>query len=280
MVSPRAKRAAVHHLIDALGLSQRFACRVVGLSRSTFQQPHPSQSPQDPDAGLRTWLCQYAKDHPRWGYRRAHHDARAAGWMVNHKKTQRLWVEEGLRVPQRHRRKRVGTSTAGNTVKAEAPDDVWGIDFQFDRVEDGQALKVCSIIDEHTRESLGGLTRTSITGQRVIDLIDGIATTRGYPLVLRCDNGPEFICEAIAEWAKDKIGLDFIPPGTPWNNGYVESFHARQRDECLNINSFYSVLQARVVIADWNHEYNHVRRHSSLGYKTPIEYAQGCTHRR
>jgi len=280
MVSPRAKRAAVAHLIDQMGVSQRFACKVVGLARSTFATAHPDQTPTDPDAGLRTWLCAYAKKHPRWGYRRAHHDARAAGWRVNHKKTQRLWREEGLRVPQRHRRKRVGCSTADGQVRAQAPDDVWGIDFQFDRVEDGQLLKVCSIVDEHTRESLGGLTSTSITGEHVIALIDQIAAVRGYPLVLRSDNGPEFVCDAIADWAKHRIGLVFIPPGTPWNNGYVESFHARQRDECLNINSFYSVLHAKVVIGDWNHEYNHVRRHSSLNYKTPIEYAATCTHRR
>ena len=280
MVSPRAKRVATEHLIATMGVWVRFACRVVGLSRSTFAVPHPDQTPEDADARLRTWLCAYAKKHPRWGYRRAHHDARAQGWVVNHKKTQRLWREEGLRVPQRRRRKRVGASTAAGQVTAVSPDHVWGIDFQFDRVEDGQALKVCSIIDEHTRESLGGLTGTSITGERVITLIDQIAAIRGYPLVLRSDNGPEFVCDAIADWAKNRIGLAFIPPGTPWNNGYVESFHARQRDECLNINSFYSVLHAKVVIADWNHEYNHVRRHSSLNYKTPIEYARDCTHRK
>ena len=123
----------------------------------------------------------------------------------------------------------MGCSTAGEQVTAAAPDDVWGIDFQFDRVEDGQPLKVCSIVDEHTRESLGGLTGTSITGERVIALIDQIAAVRGYPLVLRSDDGPEFVCDAIA---------------------------------------------------DWNHQYNHVRRHSSLNYKTPIEYARDCTHRK
>ena len=157
---------------------------------------------------------------------------------------------------------------------------MWGIDFQFDRVEDGQALKACSVDDEHTRESLGGLTGTSVTGERVIALTDLIAAVRGYPLVLRSDSGPESVCDAIADRAKGRIALAFIPPGTPWNNGYVESFHARQRGECLDINSFYSVLHAKAIIADWNHEYNHVRRHSSLNYKTPIEHAQTCTHRR
>jgi transposase InsO family protein len=135
-----AKSDERSHLIDSPGVSTRFACRVVGLARSTFASPHPDQTGQDPDAGLRTWLCVYAKQHPRWGYRRAHHDARAEGWVVNHKKTQRLWREEGLRVPQRRRRKRIGSSTAADQVTAHGPDDMWGIDFQFDRVEDGQAL--------------------------------------------------------------------------------------------------------------------------------------------
>ena len=110
-------------------------------------------------------------------------------------------------------------------------------------------------------------------------LIESLAVTRGYPKVLRSDNGPEFVCDAVAEWAQNRMGLIFIPPGQPWRNGYVESFHARQRDECLNINSFYSLLHAQVLIADWNKEYNTIRRHSSLGYKTPVEYAKDCTHR-
>jgi len=133
--------------------------------------------------------------------------------------------------------------------------------------------------DEHTRESLGGLTKFSITGEGVIALIESIAATRGYPKVLRSDNHPEFLCDAVAEWARTRMGLIFIPPGQPWRNGCVESFHARGRDECLNINSFYSLLHAQVVIADWNKEYNTIRRHSSLGCKTPVEYAQDCTHR-
>ena len=213
-MSPRVKRAAVAHLIDQMGVSQRFACKVVGLARSVFASAHPDQTSADPDAGLRTWLCAYAKAHPRWGYRRAHHDARAAGWRVNHKKTQRLWREEGLRVPQRHRRKRIGCSTVG-AVTAQAPDDVWGIDFGFDRVEDGQVLKVCSIVDEHTRESLGGLTITSITGEHVIALIDQIAAVRGYPLVLRSDNAPgvRLRCDRRLGQTPDRAGVH--PTGHP-----------------------------------------------------------------
>jgi transposase InsO family protein len=277
MVSPREKRAAAHHLIEVMDLSERKACQVVGLGRSTYRTPPAGQLPTDPDAGFRSWLCSYAKTHPRWGYRRAHADARAEGWHVNHKKTQRIWREEGLRVPQRRRRKRHGSSTAGETVAAAYANHVWAIDFQNDRVEDGRAFKVASIVDEHTRESLDGTVDHSITGEDVVSILERIAAVRGYPAVLRMDNGPEFVSNAVARWAEQRVGLVFIPPGQPWKNGYVESFHARQRDECLNINHFTSLLHAKVEIADWNHEYNHVRQHSSLGYRTPAEYAATCT---
>lgn len=164
MVSPRAKRAAVHQLITELGLSQRQACRVAELPRSTFRRPLANQTPADPDAGLRTWLCTFAKAHPRWGYRQAHAHARAYGWCVNHKKTQRLWREEGLRVPKKRRRKRRGTSTGQAPVKAAYPHHVWAIDFQADHLEDGTGFKIASIIDEHTRLVLDDTVDVFITG--------------------------------------------------------------------------------------------------------------------
>ncbi len=167
----------------------------------------------DPDAGLRAWLRDWAKSHPRQGFRRAYHDARGEGWAVNHKKVQRLWRDEGLRVPQRRRRKRLGDSTV-TAVSADAPNRVWAVDFQFDATENGRP-------------------------------------------VLRCDNGPELACSAMADWAGERVGLAFIPPGRPWRNGYIESFNGRLRDECLNINSFWSIAQARVVISDWKSDYNH-----------------------
>jgi len=136
-----------------------------------------------------------------------------------------------------------------------------------------------SIVDEHTRECLGGLVDRSITGDRLIDELDHLAAQRGYPAVLRCDNGPELACEAMADWAGQRVGLAFIPPGQPWRNGYIESFNSRVRDECLNINMFWSLTQARVVITDWKDDYNQRRRHSSLGYQAPAVYAAACTHR-
>lgn len=269
----------MEHLIRVMGVSERFACRVTGQNRTTQRRPPAAATPADPDAGLRIWLRGWAKTHPRRGFRPAYHDARAEGWLVNHKKLQRLWREEGLRIPQRRRRKRTGTSTVPIIPPADKPDAVWAVDFQFDSTTDGRPVKIATIVDEHTRECLGGLVERSITGDDLIDELDRIALTRGYPGVLRCDNGPELACDAMAEWARERVGLAFIPPGEPWRNGYVESFNSRIRDECLNINIFWSLAQARVVISDWKEDYNHRRRHSSLGYQAPAVYAAACTHR-
>jgi len=267
----------VHQLQRMLGVSERFACRVTGQHRATQRHPPVSTRPEDLDAALREWLRAWAKDHPRRGFRPAYHDARAEGWNVNHKKLQRLWREEGLRVSQRRRRKRHGISTAPQ-VSADAPDQVWAADFQFDVTTDGRPIKIVSIIDEHTRESLGDLVERSITAEELINELERLVVDRGaHPAVLRCDNGPELACAAMADWAARRVGLHFIPPGEPWRNGYVESFNSRIRDECLNINSFWSLAQARVVISDWKYQYNHCR-HSALGYRTPAEYAAVCRH--
>jgi putative transposase len=194
---------------------------------------------------LRAWLRAYAKDHPRRGFRPAYHDARGEGWQVNHKNIQRLWRDEGLRVPRRRRRRRHGTSTATDTVTADAPDRVWAADFQFDATADGRPIKIVSIVDEHTRECLGGLVERSITGKDLIAELDHLGAQRGgYPAVLRCDNGPEFAFAAMGEWAGEHVGLHFIPPGQPRRNGYLESFNSRVRDECLNINAFWSLSSA------------------------------------
>jgi putative transposase len=238
-----------------------------------------SATPEDPDAALRAWLGAYAKDHPRRGFRPAYLEACGEGWEVNHKKVQRLWREEGLRVPQARRRKRHGRSTAPEEITAEAPNWVWAVDFQFDATTDGRPIKIVSIIDEHTRECLGGLVDRSITGEDLVAELARLAAERGaFPAVLRCDNGPELACAAMADWTEGHVGLHFIPPGQPWRNGYVESFNSRVRDECLNINSFWSLAQARGIISDWKHDYNHHRRHSALGYQAPANYAAACTH--
>jgi transposase InsO family protein len=261
-----------------MGVSERFACRVTGQNRNTQRRPPAAMTSADPALALRAWLRSWAKDHPRRGFRSAYHDARGEGWTVNHKKIQRLWREEGLRVPQRHRRKRLGASTTPNPPTADAPNKVWAADFQFDATTDGRPIKIVSIVDEHTRECLGGLVDRSITSDKLIDELDRLAADRGYPAVLRCDNGPELACTAMADWAGERVGLAFIPPGQPWRNGYIESFNGRLRDECLNLHLFWSLAHTRVVISDWKTEYNHHRRHSALGYQAPARYAEACTH--
>lgn len=175
------------HVIRVMGVSERFACRVTGQDRTTQRREPVGTSVADPDAALRERLRTWAEDHPRRGFGNAYHDARAEGWHVNHKKIQRLWREEGLRVPQRRRRKRLGTSTTPNLPTADAPNTVWAVDFQFDATTEGRPVKIASIVDEHTRECLGGLVERNITGDDLIDELDRIAATRGYPVVLRCD---------------------------------------------------------------------------------------------
>ena len=181
-------------------------------------------------------------------------------------------------MPQRRRRERLGASTAGTVPVADAPNAVWAVDFQFDATTDGRPVKIVSIVDEHARECLGGLVERNITSDDLIVELDRLAALRGYPAVLRCDNGPELACAAVADSAGEHSGLHFIPPGQPWRNGYIESFNSRVRDECLNINMFWSLAQARVVISDWKADDNHRRRHSALGYQAPAVDAAARTH--
>jgi transposase InsO family protein len=199
-------------VIQVLGVSQRFACRVTGQNRGTQRRTPAAQTPADPDATLRSWLRDYAKVHPRWGFRRAYHDARGEGWIVNHKKIQRLWREEGLRVPQHRRRKRLGACSAPDTPTATAPNMVWPVDFQFDSTSNGRPVKIASIVDEHTRECLGGLVARSITADILINELDRIAAVRGYPKVLRSDNGPELACAAMADWPTT---------ASPWRSSHL-----------------------------------------------------------
>ena len=271
-------------LQDVLDVSERFACKVVGQPRSTHRKPPAAHTTDDPDRDLREWLRTWAAANPRKGYRRAWAALRAEGTTssqrVNRKKVQRLWREEGLRVPQRKVRKRNGTTTTPIT-DADAPNVVWAIDFQFDSTRDGRMFKIASMVDEHTRESLLDITARSITGQDVVNAIDAVIAQRGAPLVIRADNGPELVCAAIKDYCMGRIGNHYIAPGQPWRNGYVESFNNRCRDECLNLNEVDDLIEAKIALTDWKTSYNKTHRHSKLGYLTPDEYAAQCkcTHR-
>lgn len=267
-------------LKEVLGMSERLACKAVGLTRSTYRRIPVAQTPADPDAELRVWLRTYSTKRPCHGFRRAwaalRHDEHRD---VNKKKVHRLWKEEGLQRRVHSPRKRVGQSSCPPDVRADAPKVVWALDFQFDSTIDGKAIKIASMVDEHTRESLLNIVERSITAERLIDELEKcFAAAGGPPMVLRMDNGPELISEALQSFCAGKVGLHYIPPGTPWNNAYIESFNNRLRRECLNRNHWTNLLEARVVIGDFKHEHNARHRHSALGYLTPAEYAARCSH--
>ena len=260
-------------LRDRLGVSERWACKVVGQHRST-QRREPVRA--DDDAALRAELRKFSVERPRWGYRRAHHRLRELGWEVNRKRVQRIWREEGLRVPQRKRkRRRLGESTVpAERLRAERPNQVWAFDFQFDQTADGRALKLLNVVDEFTRESLVMLVARGIDADATVAVLELLAAERSAPEHLRCDNGPEMTAHALRDWCVlSKAGTAFIEPGSPWQNPFVESFHSRVRDELLDVEEFSCLAEARVVISDWREDYNWRRPHSSLGMKAPAVFA-------
>ena len=260
-------------LLDRFGVSQRRACNVVGIHRSTMRLAPPPIS--DDEAELRAWLRKFSTDRPRWGWRRAAKMARRAGWKVNNKRVRRLWRDEGLRVPQRRRKKRlVGIGIQVGAMSPIRPNVVWAMDFQFDTTADGRQLKMLNVIDEFTREALAIEVDRSIDADHVVDVLDRLALQRGAPVFVRFDNGPEFVAHAVDDWCRfNGTGAMFIDPGSPWQNAWIESFNGRLRDELLNSWRFDSLLEARVIIEDWRLDYNADRPHTAHGDLTPTEFA-------
>jgi putative transposase len=263
----------VERLIAGFGVSERRACTVVGQHRSTQRLAEPV--PGHAELALRAWLRAFAVARPRWGWRRAAHQAREEGWAVNRKKIQRLWRDEGLRVVHRKRKRRLtGIGTAVGAMCPIRPNAVWAGDFQFDQTGDGRPLKLLNIVDEFSREALAMDVERHIDADHVVATLDRLAAVRGYPAYVRFDNGPEFCAYAVADWCKQTgVGVIFIDPGSPWQNAFAESFNGRSRDELLNGERFDSLLEAKVVISDWRIDYNTRRPHSSLGMLTPAAYA-------
>ena len=274
-MSPSRRREAVVMLGERLQVSERRACLISGQHRST-QRHRPLRGGERDDA-LRERLRKLSGEHPRWGYRLAWGRLRDEGWAVNRKKIQRLWREEGLRVPQRKRkRRRIGESTVpAKRLRAERPNHVWAIDFQFDTTVDGRTLKLLHVVDEHTREALAIRVARSIDADHAVRVLDQIVRERGTsPELIRMDNGPEMTANALRDWCLlGGAGQRFIEPGSPWQNPFVESFGSRVRDEVLAVEAFDSLLEAKTVIEDWRTTYNTIRPHSSLGWKTPAAYA-------
>jgi len=194
---------------------------------------------------------------------------------VNKKKVQRLWRDEGLRVQRRCRKRRTGRSTepGGKLRRAVRPNEVWAIDFQFDVTADGRQIKLANIVDEFTREALAMRVGRTCDADQLVNLLDAIASERGAPAFIRCDNGPELIAAALRDWCRFNLaGTLYIEPGSPWENPFIESFNGRVRDELLNVEEFFTLTEAQVIIEDWRIEYNNYRPHSSLGQLTPLEF--------
>lgn len=229
-----------------------------------------------PEEQLRRRLREISSAWPRYGYRRAWGLLRMEGWLVNRKRVQRLWRDEGLRVPPwTPKRRRLGESTVpADRLRAERPNHVWALDFLFDATSDGRPLKVLSMCDEYTRENLARRVGRSITADDVVDALDEAYRRRGAPEFIRCDNGPELVAVAIRDWCRFLgTGTAYIDPGSPWQNPFVESFNGRARDELFAREVFDSVMEARVLFEDWCDIYNRHRPHSALGYLPPAVFA-------
>ena len=250
------------------------ACVLVGLSKSSWHyQPKPRQ-----DSELRQRIHDLAKQHPRRGYRFIHALLVRAGVTINKKRVRRLWREEGLAIkPKASRKIRTGASIP---MQAEYADHVWTYDFVFDQTLEGTTLKILTLTDEFTRQSLALRVAETFTSMEVKAVLQEVIAQRGAPGFIRSDNGSEFIARDLGIWlAVQDIGTRFIEPGKPWQNGYAESFHSRLREECLNREVFYSVKHAQVLLDDWRRFYNSARPHSSLAYLTPDEFAQQARRR-
>jgi putative transposase len=267
VVGAAAKREVVAQLKE-LHVSERRSCQFAGISRSGLRY-----STRRRDEELCRCLREIAREHPRYGYRRACAVLRRDNERVNHKRVHRLWQQEKLSLPQRRpKRRRRGQATA-ICSRAMRPNHVWTYDFVFDRCANGQKLKILTVVDEYTRESLAVETATSIRSGKVLAVLGALIKERGVPEHLRSDNGPEFVAARVKQWLSDQsIKTLYIEPGHPWENAVGESFNGRLRDECLNVEWFSSLAEARVMIESWRQHYNGERPHSSLEYRTPGEF--------
>ena len=251
------------------GVSERMACRVLGQHRST-QRKVPT--PPDDEAALTADIVALAVQYGRYGYRRIAALLRSAGWAVNLKRVERIWRREGLKVPARQPKRSRLWLNEGSCVRLrpEHPNHVWSYDFVEARTHDGRKIRMLNVVDEFTRECLAIRVARKLKGADVIDVVSDLFILRGVPGYVRSDNGPEFVAKAVQAWIT-AVGAEtaYIAPGSPWENGYIESFNARLRDELLNGEIFYTLKEAMIIIEGWRRHYNTIRPHSSLGYRPP-----------
>jgi transposase InsO family protein len=256
-----------------LKVSERRACKVIGHSRST-QRYKPIIC--DKDILMRKRIIELATKYGRYGYRRITALLWHEGWKVNHKKVERIWRQEGLKVPKKQpKRKRLWLNYGScMRLRPVRKNHVWSYDMMVARTYNGKAFRILNIMDEYTRESLCIKVGRSITSEDVIQKLFELFILKGVPEHIRSDNAPEFTAKAIRKWLMDlKVKTLYIEPGSPWENGYIESFNGKLRDELLNGEIFMTMLEAQVLTENWRREYNHVRPHSSLGYRPPVPEA-------
>ena len=270
---PSLKKQAVEYVVEQKLCSERKACRIIGLRRSTGRyraKPLPDKKQQ-----LHQRIIVLSWQHPRYGYRRIRTLLEQEGWQVSRKQVQRIRRKEGLKVRSKpKKRSRRGVST-GLPIKTTHRNHVWTWDFLFDRTENGGTLKMMTLLDEYTRQNLAIRVERQITATQVLETVRWAMITYGIPGHIRSDNGSEFIAQKGQKWLKDnEIKTLYIDPGSPWQNGYIESFHSRFRDECLDREVLLNLREARVVIEDWRQHYNRERPHSRLGYRSPEAFIE------
>lgn len=249
-------------------MSERRVCELIGVARSSCRY-RPKESR---DEGLRAALRELALERPRFGYRRLWVMLSRRGWCVNRKRVYRLYREEGL-VVRRRKRKRVAAVRAP-LLTPTRPDEVWTMDFTHDALASGRKFRTLNLMDGYTREALAIEVDTSLPGPRVVRVLERLRNEGRLPERIQVDHGPEFISLVVDQWAHEHgVALDFIRPGKPTDNGHIESFNGKFRDECLNQSWFVNLVEAREWIESWRQDYNQERPHSSLGYQTPAEFA-------
>ena len=271
MVSPRARRIVVERLVTERGLSQRHACELMSLQRSSARYVRHPRADETATVAL---IRDYAHEQPGYGYRMIAAMLNHDGYRVNRKRVYRIWRQEGLQLPRRRAMKRRYGDATGTLQRAGAPNEVWTYDFLEGRTERGGKLRLLTVLDEYTRECLTIHVARSISSRQVIQVLEWLFLLRGAPGHLRSDNGPEFIAYALQQWLCDRrCNTLYITPGSPWENPFIESFNGTLRRECLDRWLFADGREAQLVTEQWRQEYNHRRPHSSLGYLPPAVFA-------
>jgi transposase InsO family protein len=259
--------------MQKLKVSERRACKVLDQARST--QRHVPRIADDEETLVKR-IIELAEQFGRYGYRMITGLLRNEGWRVNHKRVERIWRREGLKVPKKQpKRKRLWLNDGSCIrLRPEYKNHVWSYDIVYERTHDGRPLRILTIIDEYTRESLAISVGRRVTSESVIEQLSDLFIRKGLPEHIRSDNGSEFTAKAIRQWL-ERLGVKtlFIAPGSPWENGYIESFNGKLRNELLNGEIFTTLLEAQVLIEQWRREYNQIRPHSSLGYRPPAPRA-------